>query len=203
MSKALTTLITSSENAEDFGRKIAHVPALANEVREMAPQILAAAEPMEPDALYRRVLEIMAAWGIRPKEAGEHREGLVLWNEALAPLPLDAIEAGVLECARTCKFLPTPAEVYQAAMPKFHELKMRAYRIKEAMKRLDALAPPERKRMTRAEMIEAGFMDASGRIILTKTVAKEAAPPPIYRPGESPQEMAARLRGAAEEEEIV
>jgi hypothetical protein len=203
LSKALSTLITSCENAEEFSRKVSYAPVLANEVREIAPAILAAAEPMQPDALYRRVLEIMAAWGIRAKEAGEHREGLVLWNEALAPLPLEAIEAGVLECSRTCKFLPTPAEIYQASLPKFHELKMRAYRIKEAMKRIDAIAAPEKKRMTRAEMIDAGFMDADGRIILTKNTAKAAAPPPVQRSGETPQEMAARLRGAAEEDEAV
>lgn len=176
---------------------MARVPALVDEVRRIAGTLQEAAKPSTKEQVLHRVLRIMAAWGVTEKDAKEHSAGLTLWVEALMPLPMEAIEAGVLECGRTCKFLPRPAEVYQAALPKANELRLLAYRAKKAAEHAERTKPPTQERMTKAEMIAAGFMDEAGNVILGKS---KPIPPVASRPRETPQQAAEKIRRAAEED---
>ena len=181
----------------EAARKVRSVPALADELRATGGDIIAAGAKADPRWLVVEVGRYLVAFGISDRDQAEHKAIIDLWLETLAPLPQEAVAHGMREVAKTARFIPKVAEVYQAALPKAQALQVMAYRAKRALEELGRAPVPKEKRMTREEMIAQGFMDAEGRIIL----APAKSIPPNRSAVASQHELAERLRRHADQRE--
>lgn len=181
----------------EAARKVRSVPALADELRASGRDIILAGAKADPRWLVVEVGRYLLAFGVSDREQAEHAAATRLWLETLAPLPREAIEHGMREVAKVARFTPKVGEVYQAALPKARELQMMAYRAKRALEDIGKAPVPKEKRMSREEMIAAGFMGEDGKIIL--------APPRPIPSGRtavpSQHELAERLRQHAARQE--
>lgn len=197
--KGLVTLLKNSDDAAAAARRVAQVPAMREELERSGTALVRAAYPATDEEIQEEVMILMAAYGVSKKEVLEHASALLVWGEALAGLPLDAIRVGRVEASRTCTFLPKPADVYKAAKAYATELQVVAYRAKAAMEALNHREPKVKpdERMSHEEMKAAGYMDAQGRVILGRP--KPIATTTPTRPRESRHEMAARLRLQAQQ----
>ena len=189
-------MLKNAEDAADAARKARHVPAMLEELKLSGGALIAKAQPAHPDDLQAMIMKFFLGLGLKDRDVAEHKAALALWMDALGNLPLDAVRVGITEAARTCLYLPKPADVYMAALPHAQELQLIAYRAKRALEEAGKAAPPKSAKMTHAEMKAAGFMDENGKIILAPP---KPIPPNTPAVRLTPHELAEKLRRHGEQ----
>ena len=210
-SKGLWRLLTDTgiERAEAV-RLIGLNPKLRGELEHILPILEAKAAPLTPEVLAERLARQWVTFSVPDRSAAEWAAMVAPYLDALAPLSADMIDDAFIRWNRSelypdqpgrHAFFPKPAEIYALAERSRLELAGAAFRAREAAKRIDqkAVAAPtvvDRAR-NRQALIDAGMMTEDGRVILPEVKGV----PPASRPtGETPHQMAERLRAAAEDD---
>lgn len=178
-SKELLRRLVEATDATEAVRTVGYSPKLARECREIAGRLQALAAPIEPEnviaGLFPLVALYMNDFEVDSRTAAEWE---VFWAEyvkTLRDMPAEALQAAVNAYKqRDTKKFPAPGQLYTLAKPFAEKARMVAYRAKRVAEEGRALAPPPPKRMTRDEMIAAGFRNPDGSINL----APPKSPPP-------------------------
>jgi hypothetical protein len=205
-SEGLRSLLLGSGDAKGAARIIAINPTLRAQAEAQLPWLERALEPAEPEQILLLLARHAPALGL--KDMSEESWGLLFepYLEALGDLPLTALEEAFIRWNKgelypkepgRHAFFPRPAEIRKLAEPARNELGKAANRIKLAIKHVENAPKPEpsaeEKAAVRAQMQAEGFL-VDGKFVLPK---KDAGPRPAPT-GETPQQMAARLRAEAE-----
>lgn len=199
LSRGLWKLLSTGDDWSSAVRLININPTLRAELENVAVEVVRRSRAADPVDLMALLLEKKALYGLGDVSKAEATAIFNAYLDALAHQPLEAVREAFKRWdlgqmyptePKRHAFYPKPAELNVLAEDTRLLLAKAAYRAKKAFE-AEAIAPPKAQRMTKAEMIAAGFMDADGKIILPK----KDAPKPHYAPrGESPQQMAERLR---------
>lgn len=169
--KALVTLLKNADGASDAARKIAHVPAMAEELQRSGAEIVAAGRPPTPDELREAVGAYFERFGITPDILADHASAVDLWVSCLSRIPLAATLVGMAEVGGS--ILPKPEVVARAASVMASELQVISYRAQVALaKTAEAKPIAKAERMTRDEMIARGFINADGSIPGLRTTGR-------------------------------
>lgn len=204
----MTTSVDSSDGAS---RLIALNAKFRAEVGELYPALEAWAGPAPPDLLLELLIFKTPSFGLAPLSGpSEWRAFFASYLEALAVLPLEAVAVAFTRWSRgeffkaekdkgQAAFYPKAVQLFELAQPTYLELRAALYRAKKAITHVEKLPPPRSERMSKAEMIAAGILDANGRAILPPP--RGIAPTPPARAPETHAQMAERLRAAPREPE--
>lgn len=200
--------MTGSGDAKGAARIIAINSKLREEAQAQLPWLEKALEPAKPEEILSLLLR--QAPTLNMKGLSDEAYALVFepYLEVLRELPLCALEEAFLRWHRgelypkdvgRHAFMPVPAEIYKLAEPARNELGKAKNRIVLAMKAVDNRPKPEptpeERARVRAEMEAQGFL-VDGKFVLPKA----KSPPPRPAPtGETPQQMAERLRSVADQ----
>ncbi len=185
-------------------------PKLRGELEHILPILEAKVRPLSETDLLLRLIAQAKVFSVPDRSPEAWADMLGAYLDALAPLSADMIDDAFIRWNRSelypdqpgrHAFFPKPAEIYALAERSRLELAGAAFRAREAAKRIDqkAVAAPtvvDRAR-NRQALIDAGMMTEDGRVILPEVKGV----PPASRPtGETPHQMAERLRAAAEDD---
>lgn len=135
-------------------------------------------------------------------EEALRRAWMEVYYGQLRVFPLAAVRAAVKDLVASHIYpdMPQPAELVKAAEPYATKIRMAHYRLKEAL-RID-VGPGRQvdREANRKALEEAGYLKPNGEIDVTRLLRpKRPMAAPRARPSETPQEMARRLRGSANE----
>ncbi len=194
-SAALWRRLTESDATREAISHIGRSAALKAEVIQVAPRLAAWAAPIDPIVLTRRLTEIGLLFYLEDRSDEEWATFWTFYRDALRTLPEAAFEHAIVVWNQEGKgFMPKPAEIYERAKAMALQLGTAAMRARKAAEWVERLPPPKSEKLTKAEMIERGWLDANGKVIMAPL---KGIPPSRPAPGETPQEMAARLRNQA------
>lgn len=199
MTPGLWKLLTdASSDGGSAARLISLNPTLRAEVEEKAGLIMDRSAPADPKMLalvLRQHARILAV----PDQSDESWADMFgVYLDMLGPLPIESVSRAFERWHRgelypkdpgRHAFFPKPAEVYSLAEPLMLELKMAAYRARKALEHVEAHRPRE-KTPEDAETIRQMLSEFRG--------SAKAMPGDPRRPLESPQQVAQRLREAAD-----
>lgn len=170
------------------------------EVREVGAEVHRRGQPADPDEIISALFLLLPVYGVTDRTDEEAASLFVSYVEALGVLPLEAIREGIIEVNREATFFPRPGEIFKKAEPHAHALRVAAYRAKRAADWVEKNPPPKtdaERAADRQAAIDAGILDANGKVILNFKPTSES------RPRETQHEAAERLRRiAAGAEEI-
>lgn len=178
-------------------RSISRHDGLKAEVIEVLPELARRASKAEPFDIMAELIALAPIYGISDRTDEEWATLFSAYLEALAPLPIEAIRAGIVEYNREGEFFPKPGQIYQKAEPIARKLFQAAYRAKRAAEWVEQNPAPksdEERARDRQALIEAGLMTPDGKFAPLNF--KRVQDP--ERPKETPQEMAARLKRIAD-----
>lgn len=207
LSRGLWQLLTGDGEWEGAVRVIRLNKQLSAELDEKATEVVRRARPVQVEELMFLLLGKKALYGLGDLTPAQADAVFESYTQALAHQPLEAIEEAFRRWDRNeaypddpkrHAFFPKPAELNKLAEPHRLLLAKAAFRAKKAYEAPPA-APPPKERMTKDELVASGWFerDSNGnlRAVLDK---KPPAPGKTHAAGESPQQMADRLRTQAE-----
>lgn len=194
-SAALWQRLKNADDAHAAAWSVSRVPALAKEVREVLPRLLAHVEPASDEEIVELLLEAAVIYGIPDRSDAESATMFRIYLETLSGLPIEALRLGMLDWNKAASYFPKPGELHTRALVHATNLRTIIYRAKRAaefQEKHPTPMTPEERAASRQKLIDEGLMTPDGKMILTR----KPAPPP-RPPARSPQEVAAGLRAAA------
>lgn len=180
-------------------------PSLRREASEIVAHLESRKRPASRDEIIAQVARHMPAWGVAPKTAEVWGVTYSSYADALAGMPLYAIEQAIIRWNRgdgqkdsaAGGFPPRPAQLFKLADEAKRELHMAAYRAKLVLRDSQGAYgeewTPERKKAERQKMIDQGLLTKDGK----PNFAIGGKGIPSIPRKESPQELAAQLRASA------
>lgn len=198
-------MLIGSGDAKGAARIIAVNPKLRSEAEGQLAWVEQALTPATMEQILALLMRHAPALGLRDMGAEGWSVLFEPYVEALADLPLCALEEAMARWNKAelypkepgrHAFFPKPAEIRKLAEPARDQLGQARHRIKLAMERVEEKAKPEptpeERAAVRAQMEAEGFI-VDGKFVLPK---RGSGPRPAPT-GETPQQMAERLRGLA------
>lgn len=158
----------------EVASEIARKPELLAEASALVGVLDDALQPAAPEALGALLVSKGPHYGLNVHE-GSPEEWAMRWasyREALADLPLCAVEAAFVawdrptdpKAASASGFYPRAGQLYALAKAERDRLGLIRYRALKATERAEHKPPPKRERMSRQEMIDAGFIREDGSV---------------------------------------
>ncbi len=189
-SPGLAPLLTASNvnEAHEAVRNIARRPALLEECRLILPALEAALAPSVASSLIEVLVEESAPFGLGARKILDDE-----WTARWAPYlrALEGMSVALLRAAfvswNRCEmypdqkgrhaFYPQPAELFALAQQHRSKVALMRYRARQAMKYEAERPPPKRERMTKADMIAAGFLNPDGSVNMKPRTVAHPTPP--------------------------
>lgn len=217
-SKGLWKLLTEFRDDEDNSssrdgalRIIAINPKLRDECRQILPELQQRHEPAGPEGLMVILIRNAAAFGLAGKKPGEWATLFSTYLEVLEVLSAEALDDAFLRWGR-CEmypkepgrhaFYPRAPELFHLAQKSRLELGSAIWRAKKALEWVDKLPRPEPTKEERAarrqDLIAQGILKPDGSVNMD-VKAVPPRPPNSVISGQTPQQMAERIRAAAAE----
>lgn len=169
---------------------------MRQEVVEVRGELARRAERAADIDIMGELIALAPIYGISDRTDDEWSMLFGAYLEALSPLPIEAIRAGIVDWNREGEFFPKPGQIYSRAEPYAVKLRMAAYRARLAAERVEKVqnAPTDEERAAdRQRLIDAGLMTEDG-VFTPLNFRKVETTPPV----ETPQAMAERLRRLAD-----
>jgi len=174
-------------NAREAAAEIVRSPRLRASLDQIADSVRSMAAKAGDTGVFRALQPLLIMYG-RPKKAdAEMATWYGLYYDALGKLPMEAITYAVSEYIRTSQIhaVPAPGPLSKLAAPVAEKIWRAAYRVKFASEMSAVRARPEPTPEEKAAV----------RAMVADFVNGPRPDPADARPRETPQEMAARLRG--------
>jgi hypothetical protein len=200
--------LLESNDAKGAARIIAVNPTLRDQAESQLPWLERALEPAAAEEILALLMRHGPALNMRDLSPEAWSLLLEPYVDALGDMPITALEEAFVRWNKgelypkepgRHAFFPKPAELHKLAEPARNELGQAKHRIQLAMKHVEAGAKPEptpeEREAVRAQMKAEGFLSEEGKLRLPK----RPPGPPRATHGETPQQMAARLRETAEQ----
>jgi hypothetical protein len=170
MSAALAKVMTEAKTADEAVRRIAFGANLSAEIRCIGPRLIADGEQAGEETARGLVMRFLADWGVSEEDAKALAAGVKLYVDRLSSLPAASIRFGMDKASASALSLPSPDQVYREGQVHANDVRALAYRAKKALDHV-AQVVPAHKRLTKAEMIAAGLLDESGKVVWKKPEA--------------------------------
>ena len=184
-------LMVDSTDAHDAVLRISRRPELLEEAKAANAVVQRICQPVGLNGALIAMGPLMLMFD-RPSfgkgEAGDKLADAwqMTYARALSDIPREALEEAVNAYVQSGKWFPKVAEIRDLARPKMAELRKMAWRMKEVAEK----ARPPKVTLTDEER------EANRKAVAELVADLRSRPALNRRPAESPQQMAARIRGS-------
>ena len=192
-------LMVTASDAKDAVQIAGRHPSLIQEARDVTALVQRLSAPAGTAAVLRAMSPLLLHFD--PRQFGSGKKGEMLadafeasFADALADLPLEAIEVAIAAWIKVGKWFPKVAELRELAEPKAREIRSLAYRLRQVAEKARLPKPP----ITAEERAEIQRQTAELVADLKSGALFKGRPGGIHSPPlRSRAEVAAELRAMA------